>query len=152
MSNELSLSGDEWDKTYAGYLVMSVPIFDGLKTKSRIAGSRARIKQAGIAVAGLRDGIELELRSSILELGAAREQLKSQEKGVEMAAEGLRIANERYVQGLATNLEVMDAQLALTRARNYRLQALHDLNLASATFARATGTLVERYRAAEGRD
>jgi outer membrane protein len=152
MSDELSFGGDEWDKTYAGYLVMSLPIFDGLKTKSRIAGSRAQIKQAVIAVAGLRDGIELEVRSSLLGVGAAREQLKSQEKSVEMAAEGLRIANERYVQGLATNLEVMDAQLALTRARNYRLQALHDLNLASATLARATGALLERYRPAGRRD
>jgi len=57
----------------------------------------------------------------------------------------LKIANDRYVQGVATNLEVMDAQLALTQARNYRLQALHDLNLATANLKRAMGVLLDDY-------
>lgn len=151
-SDEISVDGDAWDDTYAGYLVMSLPVFDGFKTRSRIAGSRAQIKQAAISVESLREGIELEVRSSLLAVGAAREQLKSQGKAVEVAAEGLRISNERYVQGFATNLEVMDAQLALRRARYSRLQALHELNLESAKLARATGTLMEQYGQAGHRD
>ena len=151
-SDGLSVGSDEWDNTYAGYLVMSLPVFDGLKTKSQIAGSRAQIKQAEIALESLREGIELEVRSALLAVGAAREQLKSQGKTVEVAAEGLRMANERYVQGYTTNLEVMDAQLALRRARYSRLQALHELNLESAKLARATGTLLDERRKAEGRD
>jgi outer membrane protein TolC len=37
---------------------------------------------------------------------------------------------------------VMDAQLALTRARQYHLAALHDLNVAAARFTWATGATV----------
>jgi outer membrane protein len=146
MSNDISLASDKWEKTYAGYLVMSLPVFDGLKTKSQIARSLSQARQARISIASLEDAVELEIRSSLLELEAARERLKSQGKGVEVAQEGLRIANDRYLQGLATNLDVMDAQLALTQARNLRLQALHDANLASATLERAMGILAGKYR------
>ena len=64
-----------------------------------------------------------------------------------MAEEGLAIANERYLQGYATNLEVMDAQLALARARNNRIQALHELNLAVAKAKKAMGILLRDYTA-----
>jgi len=149
--DKLKLENDAWEKTYNGYLVMSLPIFDGFRTKSQIARSRSGIRQAEIARAGLEDGIELEVRSSMLGLEAAAEALRSQEKNVEVAGEGLKIANDRYLQGLATNLDVMDAQLALTRARNYRLQALHDLNLATASLKRAMGILLTDHgRAGQG--
>lgn len=141
-SDDVSLESDKWEKTYNGYLVLSVPIFDGLKTKSQIAKSRSGMRQADISLAAMREAVELEIRSSMLEVEASRERLASQEKNVEMAQEGLKIANDRYVQGVATNLEVMDAQLALTQAKNYRLQALHDLSLAKAKMERAIGVLL----------
>ena len=142
-SNSLSLEGHVSDNTFNAFLVVSLPIFDGFKTKSRIARSRSEIRQAGISLAQLEEAIELEVRSSLLDLQASRESLRSQEKSVGVAEEGLRIANDRYVQGLATNLDVMDAQLALTTARNNRLQALHDLSLATASLERSMGVLLE---------
>jgi len=121
---------------------LSLPVFDGLRTKSQIARSSSEAKQADISLAAMREAVELEIRSTVLEVEASWERLNSQEKNVEMAQEGLKIANDRYVQGVATNLEVMDARLALTRARNYRLQALHDLSLARARLKRAMGVLL----------
>ncbi|MFH1311647.1 MAG: TolC family protein [Candidatus Eisenbacteria bacterium] len=145
-ADEITLESDKMEKSYAGYLVMSFPLFDGLRTRSRISQSYSQLRQTDIAVAGLEDGIELEVRSAALVIDAALETLKSQEKNVEMAGEGLAIANERYLQGYATNLEVMDAQLALTRGRNNRIQALHDLNLAVAKAKKAMGILLEDYK------
>jgi outer membrane protein len=145
-SDDLSVGGSEWEKTYAGYLVMSLPLFDGLKTKSQISRSLSQVSQAEIGLSNLKDAIELEVRSSILGIEASLETLRSQEKNVGMAAEGLEIANERYLQGYATNLEVMDAQLALTLARNNRIQALHDLNVAIANLKKAMGTILKDYK------
>jgi outer membrane protein len=64
-----------------------------------------------------------------------------------MAEEGLKIANDRYLQGYATNLEVLDSQLALTTARKNKLQAVHDLNLAIARLKKAMGTLLGEFEA-----
>ena len=145
-SNQLSLEGEKWDKTFNAYFVVSLPIFDGFRTKSQIARSRSEIRQADLSVAQMEEAIELEVRSSLLDLDAALERLKSQEKSVEVAQEGLKIANDQYVQGVATNLDVMDAQLALTTARKNRLEALHDLNLATATLERSMGVLLQAGR------
>ncbi|MGQ9604285.1 MAG: TolC family protein [bacterium] len=136
---------DDAEKTYAGYLVLSLPLFDGLKARSDINKALSQEKQVEIARQNLRDAIELEVRSALLGISTAREMVKSQEKSVEMAAEGLRIANERYIQGYATNLEVMDAQLALTRARNNRIQAIYDLNIAIARAKKAMGLVLKEY-------
>jgi outer membrane protein TolC len=146
-TDELTFDSDKLEKSYAGYLVLSFPLFDGLRTRSQISQSYSQLRQTEIGMASLEDGIELEVRGAALEIDAALETLKSQEKGVGMAEEGLAIANERYVQGYATNLEVMDAQLALTVARNNRIQALHDLNLAVAKAKKAMGILLEDYKA-----
>jgi outer membrane protein TolC len=105
----------------------------------------SELRQADISRRNLEDGIELEVRAAFLEIEAARERLRSQEKNVEMAEEGLEIANERYLQGYATNLEVLDSQLALNTARQNQLQAIHDLNLAIAKMKKAMGTLLSDY-------
>lgn len=139
------LTFDDAEKTYAGYLVLSLPLFDGLKAKSGINKALSQEKQVEIAKQHLKDAIELEVKSALLGISTAREMVKSQEKSVEMAAEGLRIANERYIQGYATNLEVMDAQLALTRARNNRIQAIYDLNIAIARAKKAMGLVLKEY-------
>ncbi len=136
---------DDIEKTYAGYLVLSLPLFDGFKTRSEIDKALSQEKQVEIAKRNVRDAIELEVKSALLGVNTAQEMVKSQEKSVEMAAEGLRIANERYLQGYATNLEVMDAQLALTRARNNRIQALYDLNLSIAKAKKAMGLVLKDY-------
>jgi outer membrane protein len=145
-ADDLTLDSEEVERTYAGYLVLSLPIFDGFRTKSQISKSYSQLRQAKLARANLEDAIELEVRSALLEIEAALETLRSQEKNVEMAEEGLEIANKRYFQGYATNLEVMDAQLALTRARNNRIQALHDLSWAVAKAKKSMGVLLGDYK------
>jgi outer membrane protein len=143
--DNLTVDSDKIEDTYAGYLTLGLPLFDGLRTKSQIAQTRSQRKQADIYKANLEDLIELEVRGVALEVQAALETLRSQEKNVEMAEEGLEIANERYLQGYATNLEVLDAQLALNTARKNRLQAIHDLNVAAARAKKAMGTLLKDY-------
>jgi outer membrane protein TolC len=146
-ADEITFDSDELEDTYAGYLTLSFPLFDGLRTKSQISKARSDLRRADIARRNLEDAIELEVRAAFLEIEAASERLRSQEKNVEMAEEGLGIANERYLRGYATNLEVLDSQLALNTARQNRLQAVHDLNLAIAKMKKAMGTLLGDYEA-----
>jgi outer membrane protein len=147
MSDELTFDSKEIEDTYAGYITLSLPLFDGLRTKAQISKAMSQLRQADIARGNLEEAIELEVRSAFLDLEAARERLGSQDKNVEMAEEGLKIANERYLQGYATNLEVLDSQLALNTARQNRLQAVHDLNVAIAQIKKAMGTLQSDYKA-----
>ena len=73
------------------------------------------------------------------DLQEARELMLSQAKVVEQADEALRLARERLSAGAGTQLDVLNAQVQLTRARTTQQQALYDFNVALAEFDRATG-------------
>ena len=69
----------------------------------------------------------------------AKESLIAQEQNIYQAEEALFIAKARYESGTIIQLEVLDAQLALTRARAGYNKALFDYNLARADLDRAIG-------------
>ncbi|HHJ00957.1 MAG TPA: TolC family protein, partial [Candidatus Aerophobetes bacterium] len=85
----------------------------------------------------LEEGIILEVKRNFWEMKALEEVIYAQRKNVEQAQEALSIAESRYANGTATNLEVLDAQLALTRARTNYVKALYDYNVAKAKLEKA---------------
>ena len=84
--------------------------------------------------------VELEVQKAHADLVQYRETIESQQKNVEQANEALRLAQERLSAGAGTQLEVLDARLALTRARTTALQAQGDYVRSMAEFERATAT------------
>jgi outer membrane protein len=145
-SNQLTFGRDAWDDSYAGYLVLSWSIFDGLRSRARVSQAHSEVRQADIAVEDLKRAIELEVRAALLDAEAARETLRSQQKNVDTAQRGLTIVNERYATGLATSLEVIDARLAFIKAQENRISALFDFNVSTARLMRAVGVLLREYQ------
>lgn len=145
-SNQLTFGTDAWQDSYAGYLVLSWSVFDGLRTRARVSQAHSAARQADIAVEDFKRAIELEVRGALLDAEAARETLTSQERNVETAERGLAIVNERYATGLATSLEVIDARLAYITAQQNRITALFDFNVATARLMRAVGVLLREYK------
>jgi outer membrane protein len=115
-------------------------IFDGFETKGRVIQARARLASAQITYADSVLQVELEVQQAHARLHEARELIVSQEKVVEVADEALRLARERFNAGVGVQLDVLNAEVALTRARVTQQQALYDYNVALAEFDRATGT------------
>jgi len=74
--------------------------------------------------------------SSFLE---AKQVLASQLKVLEQAEEALRLARSRYEAGTGTQLDVLDAQTALTDARTTHVRALREYSVALARLQRAVG-------------
>ena len=72
-----------------------------------------------------------------------RRRIEAQEKTVEQAQRGYDIASTRFVNGLGTQLEVNDAQVALTQARVNRIQAYYDYVIASVDLNETLGILPE---------
>ena len=60
-------------------------------------------------------------------------------KGLEQAEEDYRIVKERFESGRGIQLEILDAQVSLTRARFNAVSALAEYNSALAMWLRATG-------------
>jgi outer membrane protein len=130
---------DEWETDWNFTFLLSVPIFDGFLTRSKVRQARSDLKQLDIAETQVQDFIKLQISQAISDLTLAEENIISQKENVNQAKESVRIAKVQYQQGMITNLEQMDTELALTIAQTNYLQALADYLIAKARYEKAIG-------------
>ncbi|MBW6484608.1 MAG: TolC family protein [Syntrophobacterales bacterium] len=116
------------------------------KTKDRVDAGKSRENQAADLLAGLREQIALEVKSSYLLFGEAQKQLPVAKKAIEQAEENFRINTERYSEQVGTATDVIDAQTILTAALSDYQNYLGDLNMAKARLDRAMGAAVRTGR------
>ena len=134
---------DELDRVVNGWfygVTGSWDIFDGLETAGKVKQARAQLESSKINYDDSVQKVELEVQQSYANLQAARETIRSQQKNVEQALEALRLSNERFSAGAGTQLEVLDARVALTKARTTEIQSRAAYNKELATFDRVTAT------------
>jgi outer membrane protein TolC len=92
--------------------------------------------------ARLRDfdaGVEVEVRQRMAELTSATAAIDAAAVGVRSAAEARRVIAERFSAGVATNMDVLDAQTALLQAELDLTRARASAELARARLQRALG-------------
>jgi outer membrane protein TolC len=138
-SDNLNFRKGSWQNYYAINLTVTLPLFSGFASRAQIGQSKAMIRELDWTRKGLSEAIALEVRQAVLARTQARETLASQEKNVEQAREAVRIAELNYAEGLATNLDVSTAQVALSQARTNYSQALYDCVISQAQLEKAVG-------------
>jgi outer membrane protein TolC len=138
-ANQFNFGRNNWESFYQVNLVLSVPIFNGFANSAKVGETKAMLKQLDYSQKGLSEMVKFEVQEAILNLQQAKESLLSQEKNVEQAQEAVRIAELNYSEGLATNLDVSSALVALSQARTNYSQALYDYALALAQLEKAIG-------------
>jgi outer membrane protein len=140
-TDEPTFDSAQWrTKIWAVSLGLSIPVFDGLRTKGKISQTRAELEQARLYSEQILDGIRLEVEQAVSRLNEARQLVESQVAAVEQAQKGFDIANIRYENGVGTQLEVLDAQVALSRARTNYFMSVYQHFMAMAELERAVGT------------
>lgn len=122
-------------------VVMSVPIFDGGSREARISESRSLLRQEVIRTQDVNYQVSLEVRDAMLTLNSSKEQVAVAEEGLQLALTELELARERFAVGVATNIEVTDAQTSVAQARDNLIEALFRYNGARINLARAQGRL-----------
>jgi outer membrane protein TolC len=128
-----------WFNDQSFGFTVSWPIFDGLATKGAIdlAGAQARVAEAQLAQA--RERVGNDVAKAKADLARARAAYGAQRQNVAEANEAYSLANLRYSRGLATQLEVSDAQFALVTAETNEARSIYDLYIAVATLAATQG-------------
>jgi len=124
---------------YSAGLVITIPLFDGFMRENAIGTARAKRDRAVEKETLARQQVAKEVNQAALMLQAAEKNVEASGKGLDQAEEQFRIVRERYAGGRGIQLEVLDAQTALTRARFNAVSALADYNSAQAMWLRATG-------------
>lgn len=83
--------------------------------------------------------IEADLRKQLVELATSRAALTPARLAVASAQETRRVVDDRFEAGVATTLDVLDAQLAEMQAELDRTRVLADIRLSEARLARVLG-------------
>ncbi len=115
-------------------------IFDGFDTAGKVKQARASLSEARITYDDAVRQVELEIQQAYSNLQQDRELYFSQSKNVDQAREALRLASARLGVGAGVQLDVLNAQVALTQAQSTRLSALFSYNADLAEFDRSTAT------------
>jgi outer membrane protein TolC len=137
----IGLKPDDALGTRSVGLMLSVPLFDGGQREGRISENRSRVRQESIRMKDVSDQITLEVRNALLTLDSSTQQVAVAEKGIELAMKELTFARDRFAAGLATNIEVTNAQTSVARARDNLIEALFRFNASRINLARAKGEL-----------
>lgn len=130
--------GDENGNWGVGVTV-SMNIFDSGVTVSKIHGAEADLAKAHETYRDTVDAVNLDVRSNYLNLREAEKRIDTTKLAVSQAEEDYRIAQLRYMNGVGTNTDVLDAQVALTDAKTNYLQAMYDYNTCKTNLETAIG-------------
>ena len=129
-----------WDDSeWSWYFTISINLFDGLETFSRVKTAKAWRRSAQEDLRQLKRDVALEIRRAFYNVEEARQRVKVSSETVSLAQEELRLAEERYRLGGGTMLEQIDSQVALSEARTAHIEALYDYMLSQAELDKAMG-------------
>jgi len=134
-----SFTSGEWGSNVIFNIGFQFPIFTGFKNFYQQRDAALQLREAELALENLKKAIRLEVKKAHLNFIAAKEALLTAEKNVSQAEKAFEIIEKRYKNGLATNLEYMDAQLAAMQARTNYLSALKDYYSSKAEIQKAIG-------------
>ncbi len=120
-------------------LIASWDLYDSGRTKSRVDQAEALREKAREASMQAREAIQLEVRQAYLNRNEAEQRIHASELVLDKANEDFRLVQARYNAGLGTNLDVIDAQLALTMAKTNHINAWYDYDISLAKLQKAIG-------------
>ena len=133
----LSSSGTTWN---AG-LFATVPLFDGSRTKGRVAQAQSILATATLEEVKLREAIALEVRTAVNDVNEAIEVMTAIGGTVTQAERLLFLAEKGFELGVKTRLEVQDAELNRSAARANLARAQRDYHVARVNLEWVAGTL-----------
>jgi len=120
-------------------LQVSVPILDGFRREARLAEQDAVVRESQVREHDLRQQIAADVDGALLDLHSAQAQQAVAAERLRLAADELAQSRERFKAGVAGNIEVIDAQSNLIRARDTDIDARFAAASARVSLARAAG-------------
>src|SRR6059058_5690905 len=138
-------SGNTTLPTYTYQASVNLPLFTGGRIRAEIVRADLEIKRLDQQKDDLRNQIALDVKTALLNLQSARNEVQVANLGVQLSKEEVDQARDRFKAGVANNIEVIQAQDSLSRANDNQIAALYRFNQARADLARSTGQMEKVY-------
>jgi HAE1 family hydrophobic/amphiphilic exporter-1 len=142
-SDEFDVADKAWRKSWNTGVVLQIPIFDGHRSGARVAQAKQILHRAQYDRQRVEREIRLQIQQAFYDVEEAGERIEANRDAVLQAQKGLQIAESRYVSGAGTQLEILDAQLALVQTGTENAMARRDRGLALMRLERSVGILGE---------
>jgi outer membrane protein len=137
--NSFQVNNYFWAKTLYVGMQLTYPLFDGFRTTARVQQAAVNREKVEYARLKAEEGLRIQIQATELKMIEAKKRIQGQEKNIEQAQKAVRIAQTRYQNGVGTQLELLDTQVAMTRAQTNYAQAIYDYLIAKAEWEYAVG-------------
>ena len=138
--------GGLYHGTFLAQGTLSVPIFREAKFRGDRDVADAATKQTMSQLAGLKNQIDAEVRDSMLDIAATQQLVQVARSNVDLSQSTLNDATDRFQNGVADDLPVVEAQATLSTAQAQLVNSLYQYNQAKLGLARNLGILDAQYR------
>jgi outer membrane protein TolC len=136
---------------FAAIGTLSFPIFREAGLRGNEDASAAQMAAVNAQLADLRNHIDQQVRSALLDVGASAKLVTVARSNVELATRALSDETDRVNAGVDDNLPLVTAQATLAAAENSLVESLYQYNVSKLVLARSAGILEQQYRDYLGR-
>lgn len=135
---------NQFHDTFAATATVQVPIMRSGRIRADHEAADAALDQRKAEYADAKARAEADVRTAVLDLNTAMQQIRVTQSNRALAAQTLEQARDRFRSGVTNTVEVVQAQETVASAEQDYITALFALNLAQASLARAVGDPAEQ--------
>lgn len=139
MNNDFKFNTYKWNPYSMVGVSLSIPIFSGGQRKYKVAQTRVSLEQIRLQHQDLERNLQLAVKQYMDNMKTCVKQFNASQKAVKQAEKGYMISQKRYETGMATLLELNDADLALTQARLTFNQSIYNYVVAKSDLEKTLG-------------
>ncbi len=132
------LDGGEKNAWLAG-ISFSLPVFEGFRIRSNKRRAKSLIKSQELVLQNIENQVGVDFKLALQDVRSRFAQIAITLKKVELSEEELTLARTRFIEGVADNREIIDAQAALADANDEMIETLYQYDLSRLSLAKAKG-------------
>ncbi len=118
---------------------LNVPIFQGTRVRADKLQTNSALRQRQAELEDLRGKIDDQVRTAFLNLKSSSDLVAVAKSNIDLASQTLKQAQDRFLSGVADNLEVVQAQESVASAEQSYIASVYSYNLAKVSLAQAVG-------------
>ncbi len=118
---------------------LSVPLFKEYGLRGEAQQAQAQLDTSKAQLSDANAQVDADVRDALLDIASAQQQVQVAGSSVELAAEALSEAQQRYANGVSDNLAVSQAEQSVAQANDQYVASLYRHNVAKLNLARALG-------------
>lgn len=126
-----------------GAVVLSFPIFEGGLRIAEVSEARSKLRDADLKRLALKRDIELQITEAINRMNTAKAIIESYKKQAAFAEEDYKMVFEQFKHGLATTVDIIDADASLISAQSSFMNSTYDYELSKLEYKAVIGALLE---------